>query len=213
MTVTKNHLNPPEQAQNTVQRGAAPPAVVFDYLGPRLAGGMQRGNGFGRGPRGTSEYELGLAPGPYTLRVRGIPRGGYLARVLVDGRPPLNGRFVVTDGASHQTEVVVAYDSGTIEGTATAPDGAPLKNAEIFLLPQNPVLPSDLSETSVDETGAFSIQVGPGRYDIYALPREADWNLADAADRQRLAGYRASVGVVTGQTATVKVKLAPLSSW
>jgi hypothetical protein len=145
--------------------------------------------------------------------VRGIPRGGYLARVLVDGRPPLNGRFVVTDGASHQTEVVVAYDSGTIEGTATAPDGAPLKNAEIFLLPQNPVLPSDLSETSVDETGAFSIQVGPGRYDIYALPREADWNLADAADRQRLAGYRASVGVVTGQTATVKVKLAPLSSW
>jgi hypothetical protein len=75
------------------------------------------------------------------------------------------------------------------------------------------VLPNDLFQASADETGAFSVEVGPGRYDVYALPRDADWNLADALDRQRLAGYRTGVEVRSGQTATVKVKLAPLSSW
>lgn len=213
MTITKKHLNQPEEAQPTQQRGSGAPSVTFEYLGPQLVSGMQRGNGFARGPMGGSAYEVGLTPGPYAIRVRGIPRGGYLASVLVDGRPPLDGRFVVADGGAHQTEVVIAYDSGAIDGTATAPDGSLLQNAEIYLLPQNPVLPSDLAQTSADETGAFSIAVGPGRYDVYALPRDADWNLADPMDRQRLAGYRASVEARTGQTATVKVKLAPLSSW
>ena len=213
MTVTKKQLNPPEQAQDAPQRGVGPPAVVFDYLGPRLAGGIQRGDGFVRGPRGESEHQIGLAPGPYALRVRGIPRGGYLASVLVDGSPPLNGRIVIGDGGEHQTEVVIAYDSGTVEGSVSSPDGALPRNAEIYLLPQNPVLPSDLVEASVDEMGAFRVAVGPGRYDVYALPRDAGWNLADPLDRQRLAGYRAGVEVRPGQTAPVKIKLAPLSSW
>jgi Carboxypeptidase regulatory-like domain len=213
MRITKKHLNPPEQEQDTQQRGAGPPAVMFEYLGPESAGGTQRGNGFARGQGDASEYQVGLAPGPYALRVRGIPRGGYLASVLVDGSPPLNGRILLGDGGTHETEVVVAYDSGTVEGVVTASDDLPLKDAQIYLLPQNPVLPNEVSEASADETGAFSVEVGPGRYDVYAMPRDADWNLANQEDRQRLAGYRANVEVRSRQKATVKVKLAPLSSW
>jgi hypothetical protein len=142
-----------------------------------------------------------------------MPRGGYLASVLVDGSPPLNGRFVIGDGGAHQIEVVVAYDSGKIEGTVTASDNLPLKDARIYLMPQNPVLPNDLSRAVADETGAFSVEVGPGRYDVYALPRDADWNLADPVDRQRLAGYRASVEARPGQTAPLQVRLTPPSSW
>jgi hypothetical protein len=119
---------------------------------------------------------------------------------------------VIGDEGQHQTEVVVAYDSGTVEGTVVAPDEL-LEGEHIYLAPQNPVLPNDLAETAADASGAFSLQVGPGRYDVYALPRDADWNLADPLDRQRLAGYRANVEVRPGQTVQVQVKMAPLSSW
>jgi hypothetical protein len=213
MTITKKHLNPPEQEPGTQQGGVGPAIVMFEYLGPSLVGNMQQGNGGARGPANASEYQVSLAPGPYALRVLGMPRGGYLASVLVDGSPPLNGRFVIGDGGAHQIEVVVAYDSGKIEGTVTASDNLPLKDARIYLMPQNPVLPNDLSRAVADETGAFSVEVGPGRYDVYALPRDADWNLADPVDRQRLAGYRASVEARPGQTAPLQVRLTPPSSW
>lgn len=219
MTITKKHLNPPSLDLLAQQRGVGPPAVMFEYLGPAVARGPQLARSMRGGDRlprpdpNTTELQLTLSPGPYALRIRGIPRGGYLASVLVNGSPPLNGRFVVADGGALQTGVVVAYDSGTIEGSVTASDESPLQGAHIYLLPQNPVLPNDLSETTADAAGAFNAQVGPGRYDVYALPRDADWNLADPLDRQRLAGYRASVEVRPEQTATVKVKLAPLSSW
>lgn len=212
MTITKTHLNPLEPDQTAQRRGMSPPAVVFEYLGPELMRSRPSGGRPFRPDQNSTELQVGLWPGPYALQVRGFPRGGYLASVLVDGSPPLDGRVVINDEGAHQTEVVVAYDSGTIEGSVMTSD-LPLKGARIYLLPQNPVLPSDLSQASADETGAFSAQVGPGRYEVYALPRDADWNLADPLDRQRLAGYRAGVEVRPGQKATVKVKLAPLSSW
>ena len=190
-----------------------PPSVVFEYLGPKLARSMGSSDRLPSPDPNTTELQMHLSPGPYALRIGGIPRGGYVASVLVDGSPPLDGRVVIGDGGSHQTEVVVAYDSGTVEGSVTASDDTPLQGARIYLLPQNPVLPNDVARTTADATGAFSVQVGPGRYDVYALPRDSDWNLADPLDRQRLAGYRTSVEVRPEQTATVKVKLTPLSSW
>ena len=213
MTITKKHLNPPQLDLIAQQRGIGPPAVVFEYLGPKLARSMGSSDRLPRPDPNTTELQMQLSPGPYALRVRGIPREGYLASVLVDGRPLLNGRMVVSDGGSHHTEVVVAYDSGTVEGSVTTSDDLPLKDAQVYLLPQNPVLPNDLSDATADEAGGFSAQVGPGRYDVYALPRDSDWNLADPLDRQRLAGYRTSVEVRREETATVRIKLAPLASW
>lgn len=195
MTITKKHLDPPKLDLIAAQRGVGPPAVIFEYLGPALARSMQGGERLPRPDPNTTVLQMRLSPGPYALRIRGIPRGGYLASVLVDGSPPLDGRIVIGDGGEHQTEVVVAYDSGTVEGSVTASDDLPLKDANIYLLPQDPRLPNDLSMAVADETGAFGVEVGPGRYDVYALPRGADCNLADPQDRQRLAGYRASVEV------------------
>lgn len=214
MTITKKHLNPPSLDLLAQQRGVGPPAVIFEYLGPALAQGVLASE---RLPRpdtdaNTTELRLSLAPGPYALRVRGIPSRGYLASVLVDGSPPLDGRVVIGDEVAHRTEVVVAYDGGTVEGSVTDSMES-LKGAHIYLLPQSPVLPNDLSETAADAAGTFSIDVAPGRYDVYALPPDASWDLADPLDRQRLAGYRASVEVRSGQTAPVQVKLTPLSSW
>ena len=213
MTITKKHLNPPGLDLLAEQRGIGPPAVMFEYLGPELARSMSGSDRLPRPDPSTTELRMHLSPGPYALRVRGIPRGGYLASVLVDGSPPLSGRVMIGDAGVHRAEVVVAYDSGTVEGSVTTANDLPLKDTQVYLLPQNPVLPNDLSVAAADENGAFSVQVGPGRYDVYALPRDADWNLASTADRQRLAGYRASVEVRAGQTATVKAKLTPLSSW
>lgn len=213
MTVAKKHLNPPEQPETRQRRGVGPPAVLLTYLGPLLAQGGHGSRDFTRGPGSDTEYQVSLAPGPYALRVRGLPSGGYLASVLVDGRPPLNGRFAVADGVAHRAEVIIAYDSGRVEGSVTASGEAQPSAAEVYLLPQNPVLPSDVAQATADETGTFGFTVGPGRYDVYALPRDADWNLANSVDRQRLAGYRGVVEVQSGETATVKVKLAPLSSW
>lgn len=208
-------LNPPAQDEAAGRGPRQRPAVQFDYLGPVLAQNGGRGGRPVNRAEGITEYlSSGHAPGPYAVRVRGIPEGGYVDSVLLDGQPLLNGRFEMgADTVRRELEVVIAFNSGVVEGTVETDTDLPLADARIYLLPTTPVLPSDVAQTITDDEGAFSQQVAPGRYEAYALPRESDWNLADPLDRLRLTAYRTLLEVRAGQITGTRLKLGPISGW
>jgi hypothetical protein len=161
------------------------------------------------------EYQIyGLIPGPYALVARAVPEGGYVVSATVGGRPTVDGGFTVgPDAVSLDAEVVIAFDSGTVEGMVEADSDLPLEGVSVYLLPDNPVLPWSVTNNRVDQAGAFSVKAGPGRYTVYALPDVAVWNLADPEDLVRLATYRSSIEVRANQTVMLKVMLAPIWAW
>jgi hypothetical protein len=85
--MTIKHQNPPKLDLVAQQRGVGPPAVMFEYLGPVMARSIRAGDRLPSPDADTTQMQIRLTPGPYALRVRGIPRGGYLASVLVNGIP------------------------------------------------------------------------------------------------------------------------------
>lgn len=190
------------------------PPVLVDYLGPQLPDVARPSRPTSPGP-GIIEYEIsGLMPGPYALRALGVPEGGYAASASVEGRAVTDGLFTVSpEAASLDAEVVIAFDSGTVEGTVETDSDLPLDRVSVYLMPTHPVLPWSVNDRRVNKSGAFSVKAGPGRYDVYALPEGAVWNLADPRDIERLSAYRASIEVRSGRTVKTKVKLAPIWTW
>ena len=199
----------PEESRDLGQRPRRPPRILVDLQG--------RGpTSWGRPPRDDVPAEGGpvefqdLTPGSYRVRVR-APNGGYLRAISLDGRvfgqPEIN---VPAEGAPSGLKLHVAFDGATVEGVVNYPDDEIPDRVWILLLPEPGSSPYAERQFTAARQGSFRVSgILPGRYSLYALPRENAFDLDDAGVRSGLERFTKKVSLESGKTASVEVTYIP----
>ncbi|MBI3695192.1 MAG: carboxypeptidase regulatory-like domain-containing protein [Acidobacteria bacterium] len=158
----------------------------------------------------------GIAAETYSVRLRGMPPGGYLKAVRVGGQDlPAPEIEVPEEGALSPVEVVVGFDSATLSGVVKPPEqGHRVTAAMIALFPQENQSAFVVERrASTDANGAFSLTgIPPGAYTVFALPIPAVEDWGDPEVRRRLQSYGKSVDLGAGKKQTVELVLAPAAS-
>ncbi|HEY8475127.1 MAG TPA: carboxypeptidase regulatory-like domain-containing protein [Natronosporangium sp.] len=120
-----------------------------------------------------------------------LPPGSWTLRVTAFGHEPAELPVTVQAGQSlTPTITLTASPAGTVSGTITGPDGAPVAGAEVTLV----------------DTPLAGVSGADGRYTIGNVPA-GDWTLRVTADGLRSA--HRPVTVPAGQTIPVDVQLKP----
>jgi hypothetical protein len=147
-----------------------------------------------------------LAPGSYSI-VGTPPAPFYLKRAMLGGRDLTRDETPITQSGL-ELDVVLGDDGGAIDGTVEGPDGKlPASGAGITVLRDG-----HLGRVyGVDRDGRFRIpNVAPGDYRIYAWDNVNEAEYGDEDWMKRRGGYGQSITVASGQTATVKLTVAPV---
>ena len=147
----------------------------------------------------------GVAPGPYQIKLKPVPPGAYLKRLIVSGRAVSRLRLQAPEGAaSLQVRVVLGYDGGVVSG---AIEGAKSGQFWVALTPQGERTPSEgLRLEKTDSEGGFRLDaVAPGRYVALAAARRAQ--LVDPAYRSRFQRYSRRVKVAPRSQSSIELTL------
>jgi protocatechuate 3,4-dioxygenase beta subunit len=106
-----------------------------------------------------------IGPGEYRAELTRLP-DGYAVTDLLLGNVSTQGHALVLSGGSELTFVVTSKP-GMITGTIRDKNQAPLKGAEVVLIPLQSDDPELWRRTASGEGGAFSFRnLPPGKYRI-----------------------------------------------
>jgi len=116
-------------------------------------------------------FRIGAGQGQHAVNIS-LPSGLYVKSMRSGNQDVLRQGFTV--GALEQVdlEVVMAMDGGDVDGVVTNADDAPVSDAIVVLIPNDPVLRTrrDFTwKTVADQAGHFELKgVAPGEYKAYA---------------------------------------------
>lgn len=153
-------------------------------------------------------------------RLEGVPAGNYTLNVFKEGFAGQNRTVTVVSSQTLPADFVLINNSGSVAGQVQSTAGAPLAEAGIFFLPDDPfgVIPAgggtvEPSTVSADANGLalfpptrfFATTDREGRY--AARVEAGNYNaVASAAGHQ---SQRLPVSVSVGQTSTLNFQLTP----
>jgi hypothetical protein len=200
----------PEQAQEAEQQPRRPPRISVDLhgRGPAMWGRSPRADAPAEG--GPLEFR-GLPAGEYRVRLR-APDGGYLRAISIDGRALEQPEITMVPGAPLTgLKLHVAFDGATVEGAVKYPaDRETPDRVWILLLPEPGSSPYANREMIGAREGSFRVTgIFPGRYSLYALPRQDAYDMDDAGVRRTLERFARKVTFAAGEKASVELPYIP----
>ncbi|MEX2301343.1 MAG: carboxypeptidase regulatory-like domain-containing protein [Bryobacterales bacterium] len=199
----------PDQNQQAAQQPRRRPRIQVDLQGRGPAM-------WGRSPRADAPAEGGpvefraLTPGEYRVRLR-APDGGYLRAISIDGRPLDQPEITMAPGAPLSgLKFHVAYDGATVEGAVKYPAEGEPDRVWILLLPEPGSSTYAERELIAAREGSFRVSgIFPGRYSLYALPRQDAYDMDDAAVLRTLERFARKVTLAAGETVSVELPYIP----
>lgn len=202
----------------TFDDGTKPPATNNIRISAMSADSDGPGISFGGPGSGALKpdgaFELKGMAGTRIIRAVNLPPGWMLKAVR------LNGVDVTDSGIDFKTgdavagiEVVLTSRVTTITGTATAGDGAPLKDYTVVVFADNAELwrvPNTrwVSGRRPDQEGRFKFEnLPPGTYHAVAVDYipQGEWNDPDVLERLKGKGRRFTLGEGGNETLTLKL--------
>jgi protocatechuate 3,4-dioxygenase beta subunit len=199
----------PEQNQQTGQQPRRRPRIQVDLhgRGPAMWGRSPRADAPAEG--GPLEF-LNLPAGEYRVRLR-APDGGYLRAISIDRRPLDQPEITMAPGAPLSgLKFHVAYDGATVEGAVKYPADREPDRVWILLLPEPGSSAFAEREMIGAREGSFRVTgIFPGRYSLYALPRQNAYDMDDAAIRRTLEQFAQKITLAAGETASVELPYIP----
>ena len=115
----------------------------------------------------------GVRPGKYRVAIAGIPAGGYLKSLTLEGRNAMEELDLSGGAGAAPLEAHVSMSAAEVDGRAITPDGQQVKGATIVaLIPKTPQPAHDwlYKRGPANSDGQFSKKdVAPGDYWIIAL--------------------------------------------
>ncbi|HKE28168.1 MAG TPA: carboxypeptidase-like regulatory domain-containing protein [Bryobacteraceae bacterium] len=151
-----------------------------------------------------------VAPGRYRVMAYNLPDDAYVQAVKYGGQESKDRKIEVSESASGKLEVVLAFDSGSVNGLVQDTTGAAALGAVVFLSPKSGAEEEcDCSKmVSTDQNGRFRIRgVAPGEYQLLAIPAselQASWGPDFSKSHQADAN---SVTVLSSGSANVNLKM------
>jgi protocatechuate 3,4-dioxygenase beta subunit len=140
--------------------------------------------------------------------VRGLPPGAYILSARQGTRDVLREDLVVSDSPV-SLDIVIAARGGTITGTVKSPEGIPVHNATVALVPESPLRDrSDYygayASARTDQAGIFELHgVTPGSYQAYAWLSVPGGAYRNASFMKPYAGKGVAVAVSRGSAVTL----------
>jgi len=123
------------------------------------------------GPGKDNPFTIRLAPGDYRMRAVVIPRNAYVQSARLGNIDVLNDALHLDSSVRTPLEIVIAADTGTLDGVVGNAQKHPEPNVVVALLPVGARRQrSDLYQNvRTDEAGHFQFEhVPPGDYSVYA---------------------------------------------
>jgi hypothetical protein len=206
-------LTPPLTVTGKIAPQQADSSINYTSMRLNFTSSAPQGGG-GRGGQGRidiaadGKFQTDLDADTYNVEVTGAPAGYYLKAVKVSGREaPDNVLDLLVNGS--QLDLVLANDAGTITGTVQRPNGDPVQNARVTVVPSNNSVRKDLYRSVNSGTdGTFTLAaMPPGSYKIYAW-EEVETNAWMDADFRRpfeTLGTSATIKDGAGPNVTLKV--------
>ncbi len=142
-------------------------------------------------------------PGRYVVSLRNQPPEAYLDQVLIGGAAAPRAEITAGSGvALADVQLRLKTDGGTVEGRVVAEGDGEAPDGFAVLLPAT-YETGDLELTAAYRQSDGLIRftgVPPGRYHLFAVPRENHFDLGDQEDRVYLRREGRSLRVATRQT-------------
>jgi len=134
-----------------------------------------------------------VIPGDYRVQVENLPPDTYVKSVRFGGDDALNGTVQISPRSSDRLSIVLSTNSGTVEGTVSARNGARLSNAAAALVPDaSHRQRADLYRSAyTDDSGRFRLEgVAPGVYVLFSWEDIEDglWRDPEFIRRNEAAG-------------------------
>ncbi|MEX2299461.1 MAG: carboxypeptidase-like regulatory domain-containing protein [Bryobacterales bacterium] len=201
------------QQQNATPDPQRPIMFALESLGPFPFPG-------GRGtvpPQGGS-FEIGeVQSGEYRIRVYGMPAGGYLRLVTLDGRELSAPRITVPrDGPLTGLKLYAAFDGASIQGMVKPAAGEETRDVSggqfVMAVPDGDLNAyAEQSMTRLEPGGGFTFQtLAPGSYILF-VANSPTIDISDPDIRRALKPYSKQVSLAKKEQARVELTAAPES--
>ena len=163
----------------------------------------------GPGDNGRVRLE-NLWPANYRVLVTNVPQNTYVKSLRFGRLDVLSQPLPVPVQSDGQLDVVLASDSGNVEGRVVNERQDPAVNVKVAIVPDAPLRSrGDLyKSTTTDTTGAFRISmVVPGDYKLFAWEEVEDgaWRDAEFLRRDETRGKAVRLGALRTESATLSV--------
>jgi hypothetical protein len=160
----------------------------------------------------------GVHPGDYRVQVVGLPAGPatpalanpqnslYIKEARFGGVDAMTQTFTISGPVSDQIEVVLARNSGRINGIVTANSARPSAAVQVALVPDNRERRDLYKFTFIDADGKFAFgAIPPGSYKLLAAP---DLDPGAFYDPDIIRQFEStSTAIMIGDSANITVEL------
>jgi hypothetical protein len=151
-----------------------------------------------------------LWPANYRIQISGVPANTYVKSMRFGRIDLLSQNLPVPVQSEGQLDVVLASDSGIVEGRVVNERQDPAVNVKVALVPDSPLRSrGDLyKSTTTDTTGAFRIpMVVPGDYKLFAWEEAEDgaWRDPEFLRAHENRGKSVRLGGMRTESATLSV--------
>jgi protocatechuate 3,4-dioxygenase beta subunit len=157
-----------------------------------------------------------VADGSYSINAFSQCRECYLKSATANGIDLLAQGVLVSSGSAPTSiDLVYSSNTGKASGTVTGADDLPVPGAYVVLVKDNDPRAEDdqrLETTTTDQYGKFEISgIPPGRYKAIALGRGDSDSYGDPDFIKPYAAKADSVDVSAGSTASLQLKVNPVT--
>ncbi len=161
-----------------------------------------------------------VAPGEYAVDVTMPNPDLYLKRIMLgSAETGPDAPITIEPGFTGPLFILLSPNGGRIRGVATAPDGEPMPNAAVTLLPPDAsdIAPSgrnlpNRNQVRTDAGGNYSLSgIAPGEYRLFAWEDLERVPLLDEAFMSAHAARSERVAIREGDTLSVDLEVIPAS--
>jgi hypothetical protein len=201
------------QQQNATPDPQRPIMFALESLGPfPFPGGRVTV------PAQGGSFEIGEVPsGEYRIRIYGMPAGGYLRMVTLDGRELSAPRITVPrDGPLTGLKLYAAFDGASMQGTVKPAAGEQAEAVSggqfVMAVPDGESNAyAEQSMTRLEPGGGFTFQaLAPGSYIVF-VANTPTIDISDPDIRRALKPYSKQISLAKKEQARVELTAAPES--
>jgi hypothetical protein len=152
---------------------------------------------------------MSIVPSEYRVVLSPLPRA-YVKSIRVDGEESRDHLIRIADSKHRKLEIVLATDTGNLDGRVVDDKGQNAPAARVVLVPESRRRRDLYVAVSSSNTGRFQMAgLAPGRYKVFAWdgPPEGAWTDPDFLKPYEAQGVTVDIGSETSEY--VEVKLIP----